>query len=125
MEAFVDWVGKMMTYKAAWNGIPSDDVDPEYTSQRCPRTECFHTARVNRRRKRFKCKKCEFQDHADRKAAVCVVQEWFNKQNGNMPSLETLPRVKEVRRTASGLYEEADSHGLTLSSGVHRHGRSA
>lgn len=70
----------MVTYKAAWEGIPSDEVDPEYTSQRCPRTECLHTARANRRRKRFKCKKCGFQDHADRKAAVCVAQEWFNKR---------------------------------------------
>ena len=38
----------MVSYKAAWNGIPSDDVDPEYTSQQCPRTECQHTSRSNR-----------------------------------------------------------------------------
>lgn len=116
---------KMMTYKAAWNGIPSDDVDPEYTSQRCPRTECLHTTQANRRRKRFKCEECGFQDHADRKAAVCVVQEWFEEQNENVPSLNTLPSVRKVRRTASGLCEEADSHGPSLGSGVHRHGKSA
>lgn len=115
----------MVTYKAAWNGIPSDEVDPAYTSQRCPRTECLHTGRANRHKNRFKCTKCGFQDHADRKAAVCVAQEWFNKQNENVPSLETLPRVKKVRRTASGLCEEADSHGAIFASGVHRHGTSA
>lgn len=115
----------MVTYKAAWEGIPSDDVDPEYTSQRCPRTECLRIERANRHRKQFKCKDCGFQDHADRKAAVCVAQEWFTKQNENVPSLETLPMIRKVRRTASGLCEEADSHGLCLSSSVHRHGTSA
>jgi putative transposase len=108
----------MVTYKAAWNEIPSDDVNPEYTSQRCPRTECLHTERSNGRRKRFKCKACGFQDHADRKAAVCVAQEWFADKDENVLSLETLPRVRKVRRTASGLCEEADAHGLVLSSSV-------
>ena len=115
----------MVSYKAAWDGIPSDEVDPEYTSQRCPRTECQHTERANRRKKRFKCCKCEFQDHADRKAAVCVVQNWFDEQYGNVPSLETLPRVKKVRRAASGRGGATDSHGHDLCSGVNRHGTSA
>jgi IS605 OrfB family transposase len=108
----------MVTYKASWKQIPSDDVNPEYTSQSCPRTECLHTERANRYKKRFKCKSCGFQDHADRKAAVCVAQEWFKKQNENVLSLETLPRVWKVRRTVSGLCEGADAHGLGLSSGV-------
>lgn len=115
----------MVTNKAAWKGIPVDDTDPEYTSQRCPRTECLHTERANRRGKRFKCCECGFQDHADRKAAVCVVQEWFADNAGNVPSLDTLPRVWKVRRTASGLCEEADSHGPSLGSGVHRREKSA
>ncbi|ADD07642.1 transposase, IS605 OrfB family (plasmid) [Natrialba magadii ATCC 43099] len=68
---------EMVSYKASWRGIPSDEVDPEYTSQRCPRTECQHTSRSNRQKKRFRCQECGFQDHADRKAAVCVVQNWF------------------------------------------------
>jgi len=80
---------EMVSYKAAWDGIPSTKVDPEYTNQRCPRTGCQHTERANRRKKRFKCRQCEFQDHADRKAAVCVGQNWFDEQHGNVPSLET------------------------------------
>ncbi|MHC3439709.1 RNA-guided endonuclease TnpB family protein [Natrialbaceae archaeon A-gly3] len=116
---------EMVSYKAAWMGVPSDDVDPEYTSQRCPRTECQHTERANRHKKRFKCAECEFQDHADRKAAVCVCQEWVEKQYGNVPSLETLPRVKKVRRAASGRGGATDSHGHGLCSGVDRHGTSA
>ncbi len=60
----------MVSYKAARDGIPSDEGDPEYTSQRCSRTECQHTERANRNKKRFNCQQCDFQDHADRKAAV-------------------------------------------------------
>jgi IS605 OrfB family transposase len=109
---------EMVSYKAAWEGIPSDSVDPEFTSQRCPRTECEHTERANRYKKRFKCQECAFQDHADRKAAVCVAQNWFAEQETeNVPPLETLPRVRTVRRAASGAGGGPDSHGLH-SSGV-------
>ncbi|PSP44585.1 transposase [Halobacteriales archaeon QH_6_66_25] len=108
----------MISYKAAWKGVPSDDVDPGYTSQRCPRTECQHTERANRHKKRFKCQQCAFQDHADRKAAVCVVQEGFDRETGNVPSLETLPGVKKVRRAASGAGGGPDSHGHSSCSGV-------
>ncbi|ADD06586.1 IS1341-type transposase ISNma15 [Natrialba magadii ATCC 43099] len=116
---------EMVSYKAAWEGVSSDVVDPEYTSQRCPRTECQHTDRANRQKKRFKCKRCEFQDHADRKAAVCVVQNWLDEQYGNVLSLETLPHVRTVRRAASGAGGGPDSHGHDLCSGVDRHGTSA
>ena len=110
---------RFITYKAAREGIPSDDVDPEYTSQRCPRTECLHAERENRRGKRFKCCECGFQDHADRKAAVCVCQEWSDEnENENVPSLNTLPQVRKVRRAASGPRGGADSHGHVLCSGV-------
>uniref|UniRef100_UPI00373AF5BF zinc ribbon domain-containing protein n=1 Tax=Natronomonas pharaonis TaxID=2257 RepID=UPI00373AF5BF len=34
---------------------------------------CQHTSRGNRQKKRFKCRQCGFQDHADRKAAVCII----------------------------------------------------
>lgn len=116
----------MVSYKAAWEGIPSDKANPEYTSQRCPRTECQHTEQANRQKKRFKCKRCGFQDHSDRKAAVCVVQNWFDEQETeNVPSLETLPRVRKVRRAASGPGGGTDSHGAIFASGVHRHGTSA
>ena len=117
----------MVSYKASWEGIPSDEGDPEYTSQRCPRTECQHTERANRHKKRFKCRECKFQDHSDRKAAVCVVQNWLDEETGTVPvpSLETLPHVKKVRRAASGAGGGPDSHGALFASGVHRHGTSA
>jgi len=115
---------EMVSYKAAWEGMPSDTVDPSYTSQRCPRTECRHTERANRHKKRFKCCECKFQDHSDRKAAVCVVQEWFERETENVLSLDRLPGGVEVRRTASGAGGGPDSHGPS-GSGVDRYGTSA
>jgi IS605 OrfB family transposase len=115
---------EMVSYKAAWDGIPSDDVAPEYTSQRCPRTGCQHTERPNRRKKRFTCLEFGVRDHADRKTAVCVLQNWSDEQDENVPSLEPLPRVKKVRRAASGRGGATDSHGSPDSS-VDRHGTSA
>jgi transposase len=116
----------MVTDKSAWTGIPSAEVNPEYTSQRCPRTECRHTVRSNRHRKRFRCQHCGFQDHSDRKAAVCVAQEWFKKPNGNVPSLDRLPgQVRVVRRAASGAGGGPDSHGPYSGSGVTDDGMSA
>ena len=94
---------EFITYKTAWNGIPSDDVDPEYTSQQCPL--CGHTDRANRHKKRFKCCECEQQEHADRGAGVSVAQKWLRKQeNRNVPALKTLPQMQkwELRRQASG-----------------------
>jgi putative transposase len=94
---------EFITYKAAWCGIPSDDVDPEYTSQQCP--ICGHTERANRNGKRFKCCECDHQDHADRGAGVSVAQKWLRKQEDwNVPALNTLPQVRkwELRRQASG-----------------------
>ena len=51
--------------------------------------------------------------------------EWVDEQYGNVPSLETLPRVKNVRRTASGAGGGPDSHGRNSRPGVDRHGTSA
>ncbi len=94
---------EFITYKPAWQGIPSDDVDPEYTSQQCPL--CGHTERANRIKKRFNCRECEHQDHADRGANVSVAQKWLRTQdNRTVPALNTLPQVQkwELRRQASG-----------------------
>jgi transposase len=115
----------MLSYKAAWAGIPTAKADPEYTSQRCPRTDCQHTARGNRHKKRFKCQQCGFQDHADRKAAVCIVQNWLDERSENVPPLEPVPSVRKVRRAASGRGGTTDSHGVASTSGVDRHGTSA
>ena len=91
-----------VTYKAAWNSIPSVKIDPEYTSQEC--IVCGHTERLNRERKRFKCVSCGFQDHADRKAAVAISAKGLQKLDMNVPALDNLPVVR-VRRQCNGVSE--------------------
>ncbi|ELZ76280.1 transposase, IS605 OrfB family protein [Haloferax gibbonsii ATCC 33959] len=91
-----------VSYKAAFEGIPSEEIDPVYTSQTCSFTGCEHTARSNRRKKRFKCKACGRQDHADRNAAVNIAKKGLESLNRNVPALKTLPTVRKLRRQASG-----------------------
>ena len=89
------------SYKAAFEGIPSDSIDPYKTSQRCPL--CGHAERANRNKKRFKCRSCGHQDHSDRGASVTIAVKGIEKQmNWNVPALNSLPQVQKVRRQASG-----------------------
>ena len=89
------------SYKAAFEGVPIAWINPEYTSQQCP--ICGHTKRVNRHKKRFKCRDCGHQDHADRSASVNIAVKGIKKhQDWNVPALNSLPQVKKVRRHASG-----------------------
>jgi len=89
------------SYKAAFEGIPTTWISPEYTSQRCP--VCGHTERANRNKKRFKCKDCDYQDHSDRGASVNIAVKGIKKhQDWNVPALNSLPVVRKVRRQASG-----------------------
>ena len=94
-----------VSYKAAWSGIPSEKIDPKYTSQEC--VECGHTARSNRQGKRFRCGECGFQDHADRKAALLIGARGLEALNQNVPALNSPPIVR-VRRHGNGLSEPAD-----------------
>ena len=85
------------SYKAAFEGIPSDSIDPYKTSQRCPL--CGHAERANRRKKRFKCKGCGHQDHSDRGASVNIAVKGVKKLDWNVPALNSLPVVRKVRRS--------------------------
>ncbi|WP_353633809.1 transposase [Halobacterium sp. NMX12-1] len=88
------------SYKAAFEGIPTAWINPEYTSQRCPM--CGHTERANRHKKRFKCRDCGHQDHSDRGASVNIAVKGSKKLDWNVPALNSLPQVRKVRRQASG-----------------------
>ena len=89
------------SYKASFEGIPTAWINPEYTSQRCP--VCGHTERANRNRKRFKCRSCRHQDHADRGASVNIAVKGIElHQKWTVPALNSLPVVRKVRRQASG-----------------------
>jgi putative transposase len=96
---------EFVSYKAAWCGIPSEKIDPEYTSQEC--VDCGHTTRSNRQGKRFQCVQCGFQDHADRKASLLISARGLKALNRNVPALNSPPIVR-VRRHGNGLREPAD-----------------
>ena len=111
-----------VAYKAAFEGIPSEDIDPAYTSQSCSLRNCEHTARSNRRKKRFKCKACGRQDHADRNAAVNIAKKGLESLNRNVPALKTLPTVRQLRRQASGCVNQPTVTHATVR-GSHADGR--
>ena len=108
---------EFVSYKAAWCGIPTDKVNPEYTSQECP--NCGHTSRSNRQGKRFKCVECDWQDHSDRKAGVLISARGLEEQDRNVPALNNLPvvRTRKVRRRGNGECEPPDHNPfLTIGS---------
>ncbi|MFE1307778.1 zinc ribbon domain-containing protein [Streptomyces sp. NPDC058755] len=64
-------LGAFIAYKAKRAGVPFIEVDPAYTSQRCPR--CSHTERGNRpTRDHFHCRRCGLAGPADVVAGVNV-----------------------------------------------------
>ncbi|QIB49134.1 IS200/IS605 family element transposase accessory protein TnpB [Streptomyces aureoverticillatus] len=64
-------LGAFIEYKARRSGVPFVEVDPAYTSQRCPR--CGHIERGNRRtRDHFHCRRCGLAGPADYVAGVNV-----------------------------------------------------
>ncbi|MEU5339628.1 MULTISPECIES: transposase [unclassified Streptomyces] len=66
-------LGAFIAYKAKRAGVPYIEVDPAYTSQRCPR--CGHTEKANRpTRDHFSCRRCGLAGPADHVAGVNVRQ---------------------------------------------------
>lgn len=64
---------EFVEYRAAERGIRVVRVDPAYTSQRCSRTDCGHTASENRpTRDWFCCQECGYEVAADYNAAKNV-----------------------------------------------------
>ncbi len=108
------------SYKAAFESVPTAWIDPEYTSQHCP--ICGHAERANRNKKRFKCRSCQHQDHADRSASVNIAVKGIKKhQDWNVPALNSLPQVRKVRRQASGAVD-APTVALDTARGHHPDG---
>ena len=106
-----------VSYKAAFEGLPTVSIEPAYTSQECALTDCGRAERANRRRHRFKCRGCGHQDHADRNAAVNIAKKGLKKCGLHVPSLKRLPSVRKMRRKASG--------SVNLPTSTHRQGHQA
>ncbi|MDT0544748.1 RNA-guided endonuclease InsQ/TnpB family protein [Streptomyces lonegramiae] len=66
-------LGSFIAYKARRAGVPFIEVDPAYTSQRCPR--CGHTEKANRpTRDHFSCRRCGLAGPADHVAGANIAQ---------------------------------------------------
>jgi IS605 OrfB family transposase len=62
-----------VSYKAEERGIEVEQVNPQYTSQRCSHTDCGFTHPGNRpSQEQFVCQKCGYEVHADYNAAKNV-----------------------------------------------------
>jgi putative transposase len=61
---------QMLEYKALLHGSKVIAVDPQFTSQTCPK--CGHTEKMNRNKKKhtFCCKNCSYQSNDDRIGAM-------------------------------------------------------
>ncbi len=65
-----------VTYKAEARGVAVGFVDPRYTSQKC--SQCGHIERGNRpSQAQFRCKKCGYECHADKNAAVNIRADYL------------------------------------------------
>ena len=68
-----------VTYKAEAVGVRVGFVDPRYTSQKC--SQCKHIERANRpSQSEFKCKKCNFECHADVNAAINICEDFLKRR---------------------------------------------
>ena len=106
-----------VSYKADERGIAVEQVNPEYTSQRCSPTDCGFTVRDNRSsQERFECQNCGYELHADYNAAKNVgfklLRRLHTSSDGDAPV--------GVRINAGTLNESGFTTAPTLvRSGVH------
>ncbi len=75
---------QFIEYKAKLNKCLAVDVDPAYTSQKCPK--CGHTHKENRDKKKhiFTCRACGYKSNDDRIGAINIRQlgiEYHVKMN--------------------------------------------
>jgi IS605 OrfB family transposase len=69
-----------VSYKAPDHDVSVEHVEPEYTSQRCSRTDCGFTHKDNRHGERFCCQKCGYEVNADYNGAKNVGLRYARKQ---------------------------------------------
>ncbi|WP_456487812.1 RNA-guided endonuclease InsQ/TnpB family protein [Candidatus Alkanophaga liquidiphilum] len=91
-------IQKFIEYKALWEGILVEKVDPRNTSHTCP--VCGE--RGVRRKRLFMCS-CGLQDHADRVASVNIAKRGLMYLKENVPLIKRLPALRKVRWVAAGL----------------------
>jgi IS605 OrfB family transposase len=67
-------------YKAPEQGVFVEQVEPNYTSQRCSRMDCGFTHEDNRDGEHFECQKCGYEVNADYNAAKNIGVRYARKR---------------------------------------------
>ncbi|WP_049934466.1 RNA-guided endonuclease InsQ/TnpB family protein [Haloplanus natans] len=76
-------------YKAPEQGVFVEQVEPNYTSQRCSRMNCGFTHEDNRDGEHFECQKCGYEVNADYNAAKNIGVRYARKQIHRLRSSPT------------------------------------
>ena len=76
-------------YKAPEQGVFVEQVEPNYTSQRCSRMDCGFTHEDNRHGEHFECQKCGYEVNADYNAAKNIGVRYARKQIHRLRSSPT------------------------------------
>jgi len=110
-------LSESVEYKTEERGIAVEQVDPQYTSQRCSHTDCGFTHPDNRpSQDTFCCQKCGSEIHADYNAAKNIgfkhLRRSHTSSGGDAP---VGVRINTGTLTTSG-FEPAPSSGRV---GVH------
>jgi IS605 OrfB family transposase len=116
---FHEWAFRRLyeyvAYKAEERGIAVEQVNPQYTSQRC--SSCGFTARENRpSQDSFCCQQCGYENHADYNAAKNVGLKLLRRdQNGADGGAPVGVRLNTGMLNANGVKPVPDS----VRTGVH------
>jgi IS605 OrfB family transposase len=78
-----------VSYKAPERGVSVAQVEPNYTSQRCSRTDCGFTHEDNRHVEQFCCQKCGYEVNADYNAAKNIGTRYARKRIHSLRSSPT------------------------------------
>lgn len=86
----------MLEYKAKMNQSKVVFIDPEYTSQSCPK--CGHTEKMNRNKKMhsFECKQCHYHSNDDRIGSMNIYQKGLVElMNQSLKSIEEKEKINK------------------------------
>ena len=98
-----------LKYKAQRNGGLVINVDPHYTSQRCPK--CGHIEKSNRNKKLhcFCCRNCGYRSNDDRIGAMNLFNlglQWIKEQTENIESIPLSVGVQSITPKCNGSFSE-------------------
>jgi putative transposase len=78
-----------VSYKAPERGVSVEQVESNYTSQRCSRMDCGFTHEDNRHGTQFCCQKCEYEVNADYNAAKNIGLRYARNRRHRLRSSPT------------------------------------